>query len=73
MGLVAVIGEDVAISGYALAGAVLLPADSDDEVRRRWAGLTDEVEVVILTATAAAALGEQRVAAPMPLSVVMPP
>jgi vacuolar-type H+-ATPase subunit F/Vma7 len=73
MGRVAVIGEDVAIAGYALAGAVVLPADSDDDVRRQWAGLADDVEVVILTPAAAAAMGQEPVDAVTPLSVVMPP
>ena len=73
MGRVAAIGEEVAIAGYGLAGAVVLPAEGADAVRGRWSGLDDDVEVVILTTLAAEALGEQRLDARAPLSVVVPP
>ena len=51
---VAVIGEGVRVSGYALAGALVWPAASRDEARAAWAALPPDIAVVILTAEAAA-------------------
>jgi vacuolar-type H+-ATPase subunit F/Vma7 len=73
MARVTVLGEQVSVQGYALAGAVVLVAEDADAVRMAWDGLTDEVAVVILTPTAARALGPERVAGLHPLAVVMPP
>lgn len=72
MGRVAVIGEHTAVAGYALAGALVLPAEDDDAVRVAWSGLPDDVEVVVLTPRAARALGAARTAKLLPLTVVMP-
>ena len=70
MGRVAVIGEGVRVSGFALAGALVLPAETDVEVRSQWASLPDDVDVVILTDAAARQVG---VPDRGPLRVVMPP
>ena len=72
MGTVAVIGEGTAVCGYVLAGALVVPAEDDEAVRAAWAALGSDVEVVVLTAAAAAALGSVREAALLPLTVVMP-
>jgi vacuolar-type H+-ATPase subunit F/Vma7 len=72
VGRVAVIGEHTAVSGYALAGALVLPAEGDDAVRGAWNGLPDDVQVVILTARAARTLGDVRTAKLLPFTVVMP-
>ena len=72
MARVAVLGEQVAVQGYALAGAVVLEAEDADTARRAWDGISEDVAVVILTPTAARALGPERVAGPHPLTVVMP-
>jgi vacuolar-type H+-ATPase subunit F/Vma7 len=72
MGTVAVIGEETAVRGYALAGAVVVPAEDEAAVRDAWAALDHDVDVVVLTARAAAALGPAREAALWPLTVVMP-
>ena len=72
MGSVAVIGEGTAVRGYALAGALVVPADDDEAVHAAWAALDSDVEVVVLTMRAAAALGAVREAALLPLTVVMP-
>ena len=72
MGTVAVIGEETAVRGYALAGALVVPAEDDEAVRTVWAALDADVEVVVLTARAASALGPVRDAALLPLTVVMP-
>lgn len=69
---VVVLGEWGAVEGYALGGAHVVPAGSDDAVRAAWLALPDDVEVVVLTPAAAAALGPERTREPRPLSVVMP-
>ena len=72
MSEVAVIGEPARVSGFALAGMLVFPADSPQEVRHAWDELTTSVGVVFLTAQAAAALGTRMHAQGAPLSVVMP-
>jgi vacuolar-type H+-ATPase subunit F/Vma7 len=68
MATVAVIGEEVLVRGFGLAGALVLPADRPEVVRAAWQGLPGDVAVVILTRTAADALDrpeEQRLVAVM--------
>lgn len=72
MGRVAVIGEEVVVSGYALVGAVVVVAEDASQVRDGWDALAAEVEVVVLTARAAEALGTARTETMHPLTVVMP-
>ena len=72
MGRVAVIGEETAVSGYALAGVLVLPAEGDDAVHDAWSSLPDDVQVVILTSAAARTLGGARTAKLLPFTVVMP-
>ena len=72
MGRVAVIGEETAVSGYALAGVLVLPAEDDAAVHGAWSSLPDDVQVVILTSAAARTLGGARTANVLPLTVVMP-
>lgn len=70
MGRVAAIGEVTRVQGFALAGVLMLPGDTADDARASWAALPSDVEVVILTPQAAAALTATRSG---PLTVVMPP
>ena len=72
MARVAVLGEEVSVQGYALAGADVLAADDADAAREAWDALPDDVAVVIVTPEAAAALGPERVDGLHPLVVVMP-
>jgi vacuolar-type H+-ATPase subunit F/Vma7 len=72
MGRVAVIGEETAVSGYGLAGAVVVPAEDAPAVVDAWDALAADVEVVVLTARAAQALGPARTGTMSPLTVVMP-
>ncbi|HSE72028.1 MAG TPA: hypothetical protein VLA97_14795 [Nocardioidaceae bacterium] len=72
VGRVAVIGEEAALVGYALAGAIVVATEDDESVRTAWDDLPPDVEVVVLTVRAARALGEGRFAALVPLTVVMP-
>lgn len=72
MARAAVIGEASRVQGYALAGALACPADDAAQVRAAWRSLPADIEVVIVTAMAAAVLGAELTARPLPLPVVMP-
>jgi len=71
MSRAAVIGETLRVQGFTLAGAVVCPAESPGEARAAWQGLPPDVAVVILTASAAAWLGEDLSQRPDVLPVVM--
>jgi vacuolar-type H+-ATPase subunit F/Vma7 len=72
MARAAVIGESVRTAGFALAGAVVLTTENQDEAHAAWRSLPADIAVLVLTAQAAAWLGE----APQPgrdvLVAVMP-
>lgn len=72
MSRAAVIGEAVRVQGYALAGAVVYPAEDADQARAAWRSLPPDTAVVVLTARAAAWLGEAQRRDGV-LAVVMPP
>jgi vacuolar-type H+-ATPase subunit F/Vma7 len=72
-GRVAVLGERSEVAGYALAGAVVLEAEDSAAVDAQWAGLPDDIVVVVVGAAAARHLGERRTREGSPLTVVMPP
>jgi vacuolar-type H+-ATPase subunit F/Vma7 len=71
MGAVVVIGEPALVGGYALAGAVVMPADGPAEALRAWQVLPADVSLVILTAAAAQAVPDELRSAG-PFSAVMP-
>lgn len=71
-GIVAALGERALVEGYGLAGALVLPAESDAEVLRSWAAMPAEVTAVVLTPRAAATLGQVMMAPGAPMGVVMP-
>lgn len=58
MGRIACLGEEVLIQGYALVGVLALATDDAAAVRAAWAALDSDVDAVILTPSAAAALGD---------------
>ncbi len=73
MGRIVVLGETVAVEGFRLAGALVIPADDAEAVRRAWATLPADAAIVVLTASAAAALGEAASAErPELLTIAMP-
>ena len=72
MAHVAVIGAGPAVRGYAMAGALVLPAEDDAAVRACWRRLPPDVVVVVLTAAAARALGPGTATTHPPFPVVMP-
>jgi vacuolar-type H+-ATPase subunit F/Vma7 len=73
MSRAAVIGESVRVEGYALAGAVVYPAENADQARTAWRTMPPDIAVVVLTARAAAWLGEAPQRRDGVLQVVMPP
>jgi vacuolar-type H+-ATPase subunit F/Vma7 len=75
VGSVVVLGERSRVTGFALAGACVAPADDARTVLAAWAALEHDVAVVVLTPAAAAALGAMLDEPPRPdrpLTVVMP-
>jgi vacuolar-type H+-ATPase subunit F/Vma7 len=73
MSQAAVIGESARTAGFALAGALVFPAESHDEARAAWSALPADVAVLVLTPRAAAWLGAAPRTRPEVLLVVMPP
>ena len=72
MAQVAVIGTAARVAGYALGGAVVLAAETDEEVTTAWHGLTPDVQVVIVTKEAARVVGRDHPLGEPPLLVVLP-
>ena len=73
MGRVAAIGEQVRIGGFALVGALAVPAETPAAARAAWRDLPPDVVLVLLSPAAAAALAaelgdasEERLTAVMP-------
>lgn len=58
MARIAVIGEGVRVSGFALAGAIVCPAEGREQARQAWRSLPPGVALVVLTPQAAAWLGD---------------
>jgi vacuolar-type H+-ATPase subunit F/Vma7 len=59
MGRVVALGEEVRVTGFALAGARVVPAETPDAVRAAWTSLEPDVALVLLTPSAAEALAGQ--------------
>lgn len=72
MSRAAVIGEELRVQGYALAGALVCAADDGASARRAWRALPADVAVVVLTATAAGWLDDELTRRPELLTAVMP-
>lgn len=72
MGTFAVIGEEVTVACFALASATVLVAEGPEEVLHAWNGLSAATTVVVLSARAAAVLGDKRAGREGLLHVVLP-
>lgn len=72
MSLAAVIGEAVRTEGFALAGALVLAAEDAGQAHAAWHSLPADTAVCVLTAAAAAWLGDTPRARPGVLIAVMP-
>jgi vacuolar-type H+-ATPase subunit F/Vma7 len=73
MATAAVIGEALAVEGYALAGAVVYPADSPEAATAAFDALPPGTALVILTTNAAASLAGKLDRRADILTVVMKP
>lgn len=69
---VVALGEQCLVEGYALAGALLFAAETEDDVRSAWGSLPQTVGVVILTPWAAQVLGAATAEPNTPMTVVLP-
>jgi len=69
MSRIAVLGDPDRVGPWGLAGAVVVPASDAAAAVRAWDELADDIEVVIVTAPAAEALGSRLSAR---LTVVLP-
>jgi len=70
--VIAALGAPGILAGYELAGARLIPAKSEEDVREAWSQLPEDTAVVILTADAAAALAGSLDDPAAPLTVTLP-
>ena len=72
MGAVVALGEASLVRGFALGGAVVIVAETPEELREAWSSLPDDSALVVLTKDAASALGDKLDAPGTPLTTVMP-
>jgi vacuolar-type H+-ATPase subunit F/Vma7 len=72
MSLAAVIGEALRTEGFALAGALVLTAEDAEQAHAAWRSLPAGTTVCVLTAQAAAWLGDAPRSRPGVLLAVMP-
>jgi vacuolar-type H+-ATPase subunit F/Vma7 len=72
MGAIAVVGESPHVEGFGLAGVRVFVAATPAAVHEAWRQLPADVDVVILTAAAAAAIDAEHRCGP-PYPVVLPP
>ena len=73
MARAAAIGAELEIEGYALAGVLVCPADSQSEAAAAWAALPADTALVIMTETAAGWLAAALARRPDIVTVVMRP
>ena len=71
MSRAAVIGEAVRTEGFALAGAVVYTAEDSGQAHAAWRSLPADIAAVVLTARAAAWLGDVTRSRPGMLLTVM--
>jgi len=71
MATAAIIGEELRIEGYWLAGALVCPAESRYEAAAAWESLPTDTGVLIMTPSAADWLADRLRQRPELLTVVM--
>ncbi len=69
---VVALGADADLAGFALAGVRVLRTETDEEIRRAWKTLDDDVGLVILDPRAAEVLDDVLDARPHTLTAVTP-
>jgi vacuolar-type H+-ATPase subunit F/Vma7 len=73
MATATVIGELLAVQGYALAGAAICAAECPDEAAAAWDALPPDIGLVVMTTTAAGWLVDRLEQRPDVLTAVMGP
>ena len=73
MATAAVIGDELAVAGYALAGAAVFPASNKDEAAAAFEALPADTALLVLTSSAAAWLADRLAQCPEILTAVMRP
>ncbi|WP_062203663.1 V-type ATP synthase subunit F [Demequina salsinemoris] len=71
-GVVVAIGERRIVDAFSLAGVEALPAEDAAAARAAWDSLAPDVALVLLSASAADALGDAIDAIDAPLTAVIP-
>lgn len=69
---IVVLGEDVHVRGFALAGAAVEVAEGQEEVTRAWEQLTKDAGLLVLTPAAAEILDDRLEERPWLLWTVIP-
>lgn len=72
MSTIVALGEDDRLAGFALAGAAVIEAATDTEIRRAWGGLDPDVGFVIMSARASQVLDPLLGDRPDVLTAVLP-
>lgn len=72
MSTIVALGDDHRLEGYALAGARVIHATTDEQVRRAWQTLDSDVGLVVLGRRASDALRSIRDDRPDVLTAVLP-
>jgi vacuolar-type H+-ATPase subunit F/Vma7 len=73
-GRIAAMGEAARVNGLRLAGVLTVPVVSPEGTRAAWAALPDDVDLVVLTPSAADALADELAGSTTDrLVAVMPP
>jgi vacuolar-type H+-ATPase subunit F/Vma7 len=73
MATAAVIGEELAVEGYALAGAIVHAADNQAEAAAAWDALPPDTALLIVSARAAGWLADRLPQRPAILTAVLRP
>ncbi len=73
MARAAVIGESLAVEGYALAGVLVYPAETRDQALAACAALPADTGLLLMTASAAGWLASELEARPDVLTAVLRP
>jgi vacuolar-type H+-ATPase subunit F/Vma7 len=72
MSRIFVLGEEVHVRGFSLAGAAVRPASSPDEVTAAWEEIEDDTALLIMTRSAADVLSGRLKERPWMVWTVMP-
>lgn len=69
---VVVLGEEIRVRGFALSGADVVTAETEQDAIEAWNGLGDDIKLVIVTPAVAEALGQDVLDSGTSLVAVIP-